>query len=116
VVYGVPDPRTGDQVMAALELDASAAFDVTELATFLAGQPDLGTKWVPRFVRLVSAIPVTATGKVDRKPLRAERWATTDPVWWRPSPAEPYRLLTAEDVDALRRAFVDAGREAVLQP
>ena len=27
VVYGVPDPRTGDQVMAALELDAGAAFD-----------------------------------------------------------------------------------------
>ena len=27
VVYGVPDPRTGDQVMAALELDAGVAFD-----------------------------------------------------------------------------------------
>ncbi len=37
VVYGVPDPRTGDQVMAALELPADA-FDPEAFAAFLAGQ------------------------------------------------------------------------------
>ena len=115
VVYGVPDPRTGDQVMAAVELDAGASFDPDAFDAFLAEQPDLGTKWAPRFVRVVSAIPVTATGKVDRKPLRAQRWTTTDPVWWRPSAGQPYRRLTDEDVDGLRQAFADAGREAVLQ-
>ena len=80
VVYGVPDPRTGDQVMAALELDARRRLRrAPRSIAFLAEQPDLGTKWAPRFVRIVDAIPVTATGKVDRKPLRAERWTTDRP-------------------------------------
>jgi fatty-acyl-CoA synthase len=115
VVYGVPDPRTGDQVMAALELDAGTAFDAVAFEAFLADQPDLGTKWAPRFVRVLEAIPVTATGKVDRKPLRAEGWSTTtDPVWWRPDRSLAYRRLTEDDVDDLRKAFADAGREGML--
>ena len=114
VVYGVPDPGTGDQVMAALEMDRGIAFDAAAFVRFLAEQPDLGTKWAPRFVRIVEAIPVTATGKVDRKPLRAERWTTTDPVWWRPARAEAYRPLTDDDVADLRGAFHDAGREGML--
>ncbi len=114
VVYPVPDPRTGDQVMAALELDDGVAFDAAQLTAFLEAQADLGTKWAPRFVRVVAAIPLTATGKVDRKPLRAERWDTGDPVWWRPAAGAAYRPLTAEDVDDLRRAFAEAGREGTL--
>jgi fatty-acyl-CoA synthase len=114
VVYGVPDPRTGDQVMAALELDGRAAFDVAAFDRFLAEQPDLGTKWAPTFVRIVDAIPVTATGKVDRKPLRAERWTTSDPVWWRPARGEAYQRLTDDDLIDLREAFADAGRDGML--
>ncbi len=114
VVYAVPDPRTADQVMAALELDAGAAFDAAAFAAFLAQQPDLGTKWAPRFVRIVDALPLTATRKIDRKPLRADRWLTEDPVWWRPTAGDPYRLLTDADVAALHDAFDDAGRGGVL--
>jgi fatty-acyl-CoA synthase len=114
VVYAVPDPRTGDQVMAALELDTGTVFEPSAFAAFLDEQPDLGTKWAPRFVRIIPAIPVTATGKVDRKPLRAERWDTPDPIWWRASSAEAYRRLTADDVATLLRDFADAGREGML--
>jgi len=114
VVYGVPDPRTGDQVMAAIELEAGSDLDPEAFAAALAEQPDLGTKWAPRFVRVVESIPVTATGKVDRKPLRSERWDTGDPVWWRPSAAEAYRRLTTDDITALHKAFADAGREGML--
>ena len=114
VVFAVPDPRTGDQVMAALELDAGTSFDVTAFSAFLATQPDLGTKWAPRFVRVVPAIPLTATGKVDRQPLRAERWDPVEGIWWRPDRGEDYRPLTADDVAALRQAFADAGREGML--
>jgi fatty-acyl-CoA synthase len=114
VVYGVPDPRTGDQVMAALEIGAGGGFDPDAFAGFLAGQPDLGTKWAPRFVRVVGALPVTATGKLDRKPLRAERWETADPVWWRPDRSAGYRRLTGDDVAALARAFAEAGRAGML--
>ena len=115
VVYAVPDPRTGDQVMAALELAPGAAFDPTAFDAFLAGQADLGTKWAPRFVRVTAGIPLTATGKVDRKPLRAERWSTEDPVWWRPTRSDPYRRLTALDRAALEAEFAEHGRAAVLR-
>ena len=114
VVYGVPDPKTGDQVMAALELDAGVDFDASAFERFLAAQPDLGTKWAPRFVRIVGAIPVTATGKVFRQPLRTERWVTTDAVWWRPDRTTAYRRLTRQDVADLDAAFRDAGREGIL--
>jgi fatty-acyl-CoA synthase len=114
VVYGVPDPRTGDQVMASLELDHGVPFDPQDFARFLVEQPDLGTKWAPRFVRVVDAIPLTATGKVDRKPLRAERWTTADPVWWRPARDGGYRRLTEVDVARLHEEFATAGRSTVL--
>ena len=86
-VYAVPDPVVGDQVMAALQLRPGAAFDPVEFAPFLAAQPDMGTKWVPRFVRVCDALPITATSKVLVRTLRAERWNCADPVWWRPGPA-----------------------------
>jgi fatty-acyl-CoA synthase len=114
VVYAVPDPKTADQVMAALEPDPGIAFDPEAFAAFLLDQPDLGTKWSPRFVRHVESLPLTASGKVDRKPLRAAGWETDDAVWWRPSAAEPYRRLTAADVAALREAFADNGRTSLL--
>ncbi len=111
VVYAVPDPRTADQVMSALELDGGTSFDPVAFATFLAGQPDLGTKWAPRFVRIVDGLPLTATRKIDRRPLRADRWTTSDPVWWRPTSGEPYRRLTEADTVTLEQEFVDGGRD-----
>jgi fatty-acyl-CoA synthase len=113
-VYAVPDAEVGDQVMAALQLRPGTSFDPEGFLAFLHQQPDLGTKWAPRFVRVVDAIPLTATGKVDRKPLRAERWTTADPVWWRPGRDLPYRRLTDADVALLQEAFARAGRQAVL--
>jgi len=109
-VYPVPDPRTGDQVMVALELSPGAEFHAGELDAFLAGHPDLGTKWAPRFVRITASIPLTASNKVHKPPLRREAWDTAEPVWWKPSPGEPYRRLTAEDVAMLRAEFEQHGR------
>jgi hypothetical protein len=59
-------------------------------------------------------MPLTATGTVDRKPLRAERWTTPDPVWWRPARDEGFRRLTEADVASLHEGFASAGRSAVL--
>jgi fatty-acyl-CoA synthase len=114
-VYPVPDPRTGDEVMAALELRPGASFDPLEFAAFLAGQPDLGTKWAPRFVRLVPNMPLTGTNKVRKPPLRlAGWWDTTDPVWWRAGRDTSYRRLTDEDRFALRARFDAHGRARLL--
>jgi fatty-acyl-CoA synthase len=111
-VYAVPDTAAGagDQVMAALELRPGAAFDAGGFAAWLADQPDLGTKWAPRYVRISPSLPQTATGKVTKVGLREEGWDCTDPVWWRPGgtaghsgrdATDPYRLLTAGDRHAL---------------
>jgi fatty-acyl-CoA synthase len=113
-VYAVPDPGVGDRVMAALQLVPGATFDPAAFAGFLEQQPDLGTKWAPRFVRIAGALPVTPTAKVLKRVLRRERWETSDPVWWQPTAREPYRRLTADDVAALRREFEARGRAGVL--
>jgi fatty-acyl-CoA synthase len=114
-VYPVPDARTGDQVMAALELVPGAEFDPSAFASFLAAQPDLGTKWAPRYVRIVDHIPLTANNKVNKQPLRAARWETGDPVWVRAAADAPYRRMTAADAEALRADFESHGRSQVLE-
>ncbi|MER6212360.1 AMP-binding protein [Streptomyces sp. NPDC001073] len=94
-VYAVPDPVTGDQVMATV----AGRFDPLDFAEFLLAQPDLGTKMAPRFVRVVERMPVTATNKIHRAGLRREGVACADPVWWRPPGEAAYRRLTPEDAE-----------------
>ena len=65
-VYAVPDPLSGDAVMAAIEMEARHDFDPVAFATFLNAQPDLGAKWAPSFVRL-AASTTTAAGRLTRK-------------------------------------------------
>src|SRR3954471_8196705 len=66
-VYGVPDEQAGDQVMAALILRDGASFDPAAFATWIEEQADLGPKWRPRYVRVSSALPSTATNKVLKR-------------------------------------------------
>ncbi|TDB97853.1 AMP-binding protein [Actinomadura sp. 7K534] len=80
-VYAVPDARVGDQIMAAVTLTPGRAFDATSFTAFLAAQPDLGTKWTPRYIRVVDELPRTPTNKVLKRPLRAEACNTSDPVY-----------------------------------
>jgi fatty-acyl-CoA synthase len=107
-VYAVPDPVVGDQVMAALQLRPDAVdFDPEAFATFLVAQGDLGTKWAPRFLRVTGSLPVTATNKVKKQELRAERWHGGDPVWWRRQAGGPYVELAADDASSLDEAVAD---------
>ena len=106
-VYGVPDPGPGtasggDQIMACIVLRGGASLTPGELAGFLASQGDLGPKQYPRFVRVAPELPRTATFKVLTRVLAADRWNTTDPVWWRPDGRSPgYVLLDREQGTAL---------------
>ncbi|OLT31724.1 acyl-CoA synthetase [Actinomadura sp. CNU-125] len=94
-VYAVPDERVGDQVMAAVTLAPGRPFDPAGFAAFLAGQPDLGTKQAPRYVRVMAELPRTPTNKVVKRTLRDAAWTTGDPVYVRRSdefvPLEPVR-------------------------
>ncbi len=69
-VYAVPDPTSGDQLVAALVLVGS--LDPAGFEEFLAAQSDLGPKQWPRFVRILDALPRTATNKVLKRELQTE--------------------------------------------
>ncbi len=106
-VYAVPDTVVGDQVMATLLLRPGAIFDPDGFDRFLAGEPDLGTKSAPRYVRIATELPQTATTKVLKRVLRNEGWRCADPVWWRPEKGSPYRHLLDADADALDRLVTE---------
>jgi fatty-acyl-CoA synthase len=106
-VYAVPAADVGDEVMAALVLADGASFDPDQLADFLADQPDLGTKWAPRFVRIAAQLPQTPTNKVLKRVLAAERWGGSDPIWWRPGRELRYEPLGPSDADRLDAALAE---------
>jgi len=98
-VYAVPDDPVGDRVMVAIELRAGAAFDPAAFDAFLSGQPDLGPKWLPSFVRVTGELPKLASMKVDKRRLRQEAWRA-EPLFWRPARGE--RLRPLDDADRAR--------------
>lgn len=112
-VYAVPDPVAGDQVMAALALREGVRFDPAAFAAFLRDQPDLGTKMAPRFVRIVSSMPVTATNKVHRVGLRLEGFWSGAAVWWR-DPKSAYVPFGKKQLTALTAEFEEHGRTGLL--
>ena len=101
--------------MVALELVPGVSFDPAAFLAWLEAQPDLGTKWLPRFVRISESLPQTATGKVTKVGLRQEAWACDEPVWWRPSDGENpgFTVLTANDRATLARGLSDHGRPPI---
>ncbi len=113
-VYAIPDPRVGDQVMATIQLRDNPSFDPVTFDTFLRAQPDLGTKWTPKFVRLTDEFPMTQTNKIQKRRLRSELWAGPDPIWWKRDKGQPYVPFSAEDADKLRTIFERNGRGSLL--
>jgi fatty-acyl-CoA synthase len=111
-VYGVPDPRSGDQVMAAVEVADPALFDIDAFTEFLLSQDDLGSKGFPRFLRVSANLPATGSNKVLKRDLQAERWHTDEPVHRWVGRGQPrYRLMTVADREALDAEFAVHGRE-----
>ncbi|MEK6419169.1 AMP-binding protein [Burkholderia gladioli] len=67
-VFGVPDPKYGEEVCAWIVLRAGEAMDEEELRDFCRGQ--IAHYKVPRYVRFVEALPMTVTGKVQKFVMR----------------------------------------------
>jgi fatty-acyl-CoA synthase len=111
-VYAVPDPVTGDQVMAALEIPGGE-FDPGAFGSFLGAQPDLGTKQSPRLIRITASLPETATHKVSKPALRRLLWHGEDPVYERDG--ESYVPMTAERKRALEAEYAGHGRDHLLR-
>jgi len=69
VVVGLPDAEWGQVVGAAVTLRPSAALSEAELLAHLQGR--LARYKQPRRLRIVAALPLTASGKPDRRAVRA---------------------------------------------
>lgn len=69
-VIGVPSEYSEDEVMAVIALVEGATIDMTELSRFMANK--LPYFMVPRYVRLLDALPKTPTNKVQKAQLRSQ--------------------------------------------
>lgn len=87
-VYAVPDPKVGDQVAAALVL--RGPLDPGGLEAFLAAQGDLADPAWPRYVRVVTDLPRTATNKVLKRALAAEGVPAPGTAWVRAARGTSY--------------------------
>ncbi len=113
--YAVPDPVSGDRLMAALEVADPSALDPHALAQYLMTQQDLGRKGVPRLVRVSTRLPATGSNKVLTRELQRERWHVDEPVYhWQGRLPVRYALMTEQDKHGLARDFAEAGREHLL--
>lgn len=111
-VFGVPDERTADdQVMAVVEVP-DGGFDPAAFDRFLGEQPDLGTKWAPRYVRVVDRLPVSGLNKVDKAALRRAGWRA-GAVWWRPERRGPLQPMSGTDRAGLQAALRATRRVAL---
>ncbi len=73
--FGVPDPKWGEVVAAAVVLKPGAVATAEELAAFARAR--LAGYKVPRRVLFLDALPKTGTGKISKKELRALYGAAT---------------------------------------
>ena len=69
-VVGVPDPKYGEELMAAVRLRPGATITEEELRDFCRGT--IAHYKVPRYVRFVDEFPMTVTGKVQKYKMREE--------------------------------------------
>jgi fatty-acyl-CoA synthase len=67
-VFGVPDERYGEALMACVRLRADASPDEDTLREFCSGR--IAHFKVPRYVRFVDEFPMTVTGKVQKFKMR----------------------------------------------
>lgn len=66
--YGVPDPKRGESIKAAIVLKSGETMTVNEVRDFC--KKNLSAYKVPVAVEFMKELPLTAIGKVDRKKLR----------------------------------------------
>ncbi|MFD6396668.1 AMP-binding protein [Nocardia sp. NPDC060249] len=114
-VFGVPDPRSGDQVMAAVEVADPVGFDVGAFTEFLCAQSDLGSKGLPRLLRVSANLPVTGSNKVLKRQLQEQAWRTDEAVYrWAGRGRPVYGRMTEADRKALESEFAAHGRQRML--
>jgi long-chain acyl-CoA synthetase len=87
VVVGVPDPRYGEEVLAAIVLQPGGTLDLRELARFC--RAELSRVKLPRLLTRLTELPVGASGKVLRREVKRRAAAgelVVEPLDYRDEP------------------------------
>ena len=81
-VYAVPDESVGDAVMVAILPRSDHALSPADFERFLAAQPDLSPKAWPRWVRINTELPMTATYKIIKRELIRQGISADNGTLW----------------------------------
>ncbi len=115
--YGVPDVDIGDQVMVALQLKDGMLFDQDKFSEFLVAQTDLGPKWIPSFVRVMTEMPLTQTNKVLKRELSQDKWQSVvrgeGAMFVRDKKSNRFEPFGRAEYDTLKSSFDASGRQGV---
>jgi fatty-acyl-CoA synthase len=75
-VFGVPDPKYGEEICAWVQLKPGMDATTAEIGEFCADR--IAQHKIPRYVRFVSEFPLTVTGKVQKFIMREQMCAELD--------------------------------------
>ena len=75
-VFGVPDPKWGEAVKAAVVLQKGQTASAEEIIAFC--KAHLGAYKVPKSIDFLPAVPHSGSGKISKKALRAPYWTHSD--------------------------------------
>ncbi|MFY9398092.1 MAG: AMP-binding protein [Desulfomonilia bacterium] len=121
IAYGAPCEVSDERVMVTVQLRQGAVFDPDEVYAWLIRQQKEGgmdPKWMPDYIRVVDAFPVSDTQKIMIRPFKREHFnldARPDmKVYYRRRGDTTYRLLTPEEFQEIKEAFRRNGRDLLL--
>jgi fatty-acyl-CoA synthase len=75
-VFGIPDHRYGEQVVAWVQIKAGETLDESMVKSFCAGQ--IAQYKIPHQVVFVDEFPMTVTGKIQKFMMREQMISRTD--------------------------------------
>ncbi len=121
IAYGAPCDVSDEKVMVALQLRRGESFDPDQVYAWLMRQQREGgmdPKWMPDFIRIIESFPVTDTHKILVRPYKREHYnIERNPamrIYCRGRGESSYHLLTSDEYQAMKAAFIRNGRESML--
>ncbi len=121
VVYGAPCHVSDERVMVTVQLKTGEKFDPREVHDWLlTRQKEAGMdpKWMPDYIRIIDAFPVTDTQKILVRPYKKDQFnIEKNPdmrVYYRERGDITYHELTAEKFAEIKNNFLKNGRAVLL--
>ena len=118
--YGVPCSVSDELVMVAVKLRDGVSFDPKGFFDFcehLVTDGGMDRKWVPDFVRVVEDFEYTGTQKILVRNLKVVHFDPNrmdDPIFWRERGDTAFKPFASADYGELRKKFVAAEKERLL--